>query len=417
MSAEEFADFMTKSTTPYQYIEYARPLLLNRGYVELFESDLPDEIPNRFFIVRDGRSLIAVDIGGFKSAVVFAAHNDSPQLKLKPIFDSSAADLCTARVVNYAGGLANTWYGRDLKAAGAVIVKDENGNLKRVNFSSNKAIGTIPMPYDFSKGLQFSADRENGMNPILGLRGSELLPFIAKTIGYPVDSILSHDISLVDARPATIINENIITSPRLDDLSSAYSCLKGFIESEAKDTVNILAIFDSEEIGSRTRTGALSDQLGTVWELLSTKTDILSLKARSLIVSCDTAHLQHPNYDGMGEVKHQLRPGGGIVIKTSYKSNYAFDVGGNALLTEAAIRGQIKYQVLGTKNGPRGGGTIGPKMEMLEGVTTVDTGVACLAMHSCREMMDVEDIDEHVKLVKYVFNNFEELRLYAMANL
>lgn len=414
MSAEAFADFMTKSTTPYQYVEYARPLLIERGYKELSESNFPSEIPNRFFFVRDGRSVIAVDIGGFKSAVVVAAHNDSPQLKLKPKFMNQSGNVSTARTVNYAGGLANTWYGRDLQAAGAVIVKD-NGKLKRVTFRSEKAIGTIPVPYDFTKGLQFTADRENGMNPILGLAGADLLKYISEKINYPVDSIVSHDISLVDARPATLIG-NMITSPRLDDLSSAYSCLRAFLDSNAKDNINILAIFDSEEIGSKTRTGALSDELGTVWQLLSTKTDILSLKARSLLLSCDAGHIQHPNYENIGEPLHQMKPGGGVIIKTSYKSNIAFDDGGDALMREAAIRGNVKHQILGPKNGPSGGGTIGPKIEYLEGVTTLDTGVGCYAMHSCREMMNVDDVDSLINLLKYILNNFEELRTFTMAN-
>lgn len=414
MNAQAFADFMTYSTTPYQYVDYARPLLLECGYKELSESNFPSEIPNRFFFVRDGRSIIAVDIGGFNSAVVVAAHNDSPQIKLKPKFNSTSGNVSSVRTVNYAGGLANTWYCRDLQAAGAVIVND-NGKLKRVNFRSEKTIGTITVPYDFSKGLQFTSDREGGMNPIIGSSSADLLKFIADKIGYPVDSIVSHDISLVDARPATLIG-NMITSPRLDDLSSAYSCLRAFLNSKAKDNVNILAIFDSEEIGSRVRTGAVSDELETVWQLLSTKTDILSLKAKSLLLSCDAGHIQHPNYENLGEPLHQLKPGGGVIIKTSYKSNYAYDDGGDALMKEAAIRSKVRYQLSGTKNGPSGGGTIGPKIEYINGVTTIDTGVGCYAMHSCREMMNVDDIDALVDLLRYILENYEELRTYTIAN-
>ena len=411
MTAQAFADFMTESTTPYQYVDYARPRLIERGYVELSETNFPSEIPNRFFFVRDGRSIIAADIGGYKSAVVICAHNDSPQIKLKPTFENDKSEICTARTVNYAGGLANTWFSRDLKAAGAIIVKDE-GKLKRVTFQTPKAIGFIPIQHDWTKALQFTADRENGMNPVLGLSKSELLPYISKLIQWPISSFVSHDISLVDARPATLIN-NMITSPRLDDLSSAYSCLRAFLDSKAQDTINVLAIFDSEEIGSNTHTGALSDQLNTLWKLLSTKTDIPSLKARSLLISSDAGHLQHPNYENLGEEFHQLKPGGGIIIKVSYKASYAFDDFANVLLVEAAKRANVKYQLLAPKNGRRGGATIGPKIEANEGITTIDTGVACYAMHSCRESMNVDDIDSLVELFKYVYNHFEELRVFS----
>ena len=85
-------------------------------------------------------------------------------------------------------------------------------------------------------------------------------------------------------------------------------------------------------------------------------------------------------------------------------------------MKETAIRSKVKHQILGTKNGPSGGGTIGPKIEYINGVATIDTGVGCYAMHSCREMMDVDDIDSLVNLLEYILMNFEELRTYTMVN-
>jgi aspartyl aminopeptidase len=62
--ASESAEFLTKSPTPYHFCEYSRSLLVPAGYVEVSEHHLPSTLPPKFFLVRDGKTLLAFNMGG-----------------------------------------------------------------------------------------------------------------------------------------------------------------------------------------------------------------------------------------------------------------------------------------------------------------------------------------------------------------
>ncbi|KAH0791931.1 Clan MH, family M18, aspartyl aminopeptidase-like metallopeptidase [Histomonas meleagridis] len=415
---KRFADFLTQSTTPYQFVTYARPLLVEQGYVEIIEGNFPSELPNRAFWVRDGKALIAFDIGGIESSVIVAAHNDSPLIKLKKKDNIVNKNVSLAVNGSYAGGLSYTWYGRDLKVAGALFVKEKNDIVMKV-VETKKPIATIPFPstsvyQNSNRGLIFSTNRDTNLTPIIGMlpNTKTVIDYICSEYNIDPLSVVSFDLSFVDSRPATV-NGDLICSGRLDDLSSSYACLHGFLESKSINTINILAIFDSEEIGSKTRTGALGNCIDITYEYICKckGIDYLALKANTLFLSCDSAHCQHPNYEG--ESKSQLPIGTGVALKTTAKSSYASDDKGLILVTEAAKRANVPYIITRPKNGPSGGGTIGPKVEKLLGVATLDIGPGNYAMHSCRELMSWKDAEAELKLISYLLNNFEELRKYA----
>ena len=54
------------------------------------------------------------------------------------------------------------------------------------------------------------------------------------------------------------------------------------------------------------------------------------------------------------------------------------------------------------------GSTIGPAIAALTGIRTVDVGISSLSMHSIRETIGVEDIDNSIKLFKVFYKNFRE---------
>jgi aspartyl aminopeptidase len=82
--ADEFAAFLTKSGTLYNFYELARSLLLHSGFPELSELQCCVALPSKFFVVRDGKSFLAFRLDSPASAVIIGAHNDSPVLKVKP---------------------------------------------------------------------------------------------------------------------------------------------------------------------------------------------------------------------------------------------------------------------------------------------------------------------------------------------
>ena len=55
------------------------------------------------------------------------------------------------------------------------------------------------------------------------------------------------------------------------------------------------------------------------------------------------------------------------------------------------------------------GSTIGPTISALTGVRTVDAGMPQLSMHSCREVMGVEDLEHGFNLFTGFFRHFREI--------
>ena len=89
--AEDFCTFMDICTDPISFTNWADKVLSSRGFTKISESKLPDVAPLKGYIIRSNKTLIAYNIGDYKSAVIAAAHSDSPCIKLKTNFDSNTA--------------------------------------------------------------------------------------------------------------------------------------------------------------------------------------------------------------------------------------------------------------------------------------------------------------------------------------
>jgi aminopeptidase I len=61
------------------------------------------------------------------------------------------------------------------------------------------------------------------------------------------------------------LSKEILFAPRIDDKLCSWAALEGLIEAskdlEGRGTVNICALFDDEEIGSKLRQGAMGNLL------------------------------------------------------------------------------------------------------------------------------------------------------------
>lgn len=85
-----------------------------------------------------------------------------------------------------------------------------------------------------------------------------LLLDISKKTGIPVDNIVDLDLCFADAQPAQVvgINEEFISSPRLDNLFSSWAALAALTkpevnqEIETSSYINVICLFDHEECGS-----------------------------------------------------------------------------------------------------------------------------------------------------------------------
>lgn len=95
---------------------------------------------------------------------------------------------------------------------------------------------------------------------------------------------------------------------------------------QVKGNVNAIALFNHEEIGSVSTSGAMGSLLPTLLSRLSpTPQTYAQSVARSFLLSCDMTHAIHPNYTSKHEENHRPIINGGIALKNNAKQRYATD--------------------------------------------------------------------------------------------
>ena len=122
----------------------------------------------------------------------------------------------------------------------------------------------------------------------------------------------------------------------LDNLLSSFCAVEALIESISPESqaasdaqvapanVNVIALFNHEEIGSVSSTGAQSSLLLSLLNRLSPTPQTLHQSiARSFLISSDMGHGVHPNYASKHEENHRPQLNGGVVIKTNAKQRYS----------------------------------------------------------------------------------------------
>ncbi|KAK8893473.1 hypothetical protein M9Y10_021895 [Tritrichomonas musculus] len=411
---EEICQFIQNCPTPFQFAQVASRLLLDAGYTELHENeDWGENPPKKGFVIREKRALIAFNIGGYESGIIVGTHCDSPVLRLDQNCEKVKTKYQVLDCNNYGGGIWMRWIDRPLRLAGCVIKK----NHEIVPFDSIDPIAVIPSLAVHFGNLQKNDHQANITNPIFALPNSTTLKqYICKKLNLEEWQIAAHELSLVDAYPPKIIgvNKQFLSSQRIDNLTSTFSAIKAFLASEPNNTVNILTVFDFEEIGSNTSTGAKGDFLTTILhKILPTynSNKFNAFIARSLVVSSDNAHAVHPNYSSKHDVMHAPPMGSGVVLKKSPGVQYATDMASSYPLKKAAEVSGVPLQYLINRNDIPSGSTIGPHVSTLVGIPTVDIGQPQLAMHSIRELVTVKDVEYNTKLLIELYNHYEDYRL------
>lgn len=97
--------------------------------------------------------------------------------------------------------------------------------------------------------------------------------------------------------------------------------------------MNCIALFNHEEIGSVSTSGAESSLIPFLLQRLSpTPGAYAQSVARSFLISADMGHAVHPNFASKHEDNHAPRLNGGVVIKTNAKQRYASDAIGSFIV-------------------------------------------------------------------------------------
>lgn len=415
---EKFFDFMNASPSAFHAIDNIVKELDEDCFSTFSEKENWQLFPGRKgYVVRNGSALIAFALPnkqpmGFH---IFSAHSDSPCFRIKENpqmpFDGKYVRLNCEK---YGGMILSSWLDRPLSVAGRVIVnKDNELETRLVNVDKNVAIipnVAIHMNSDINKGYEYKP--QNDMLPLFCECGNDKAfdEMIAREAGVDAKDILGSDLFLYPREKAGYVglNDEFISSPRLDDLACVYSGMRGIIDAEGGDYIKVLAVFDNEEVGSGTKQGAdstfLEDTLYRIAQTLSySRTDYLKLLANSFMVSADNAHAAHPAMASKADPVNKPCMNGGVVIKFNGNQRYATDAYSAAFLRKLCMENEICTQNYANNSDIPGGSTLGNISTAHVSIPTVDIGLAQLSMHSACETMGARDLKDMIKLCTKFF--------------
>lgn len=402
-------DFIAHCPTAFHTAATVCEALTAAGYTRLAESDAWTlEAGRGYFVSRGASSVIAFRapeaFGGF---VIAAAHGDSPAPKIKENADLKSEDYTELSVEPYGGMIFSTWFDRPLSVAGRVIVRTEDGIAARL---CDLGVPTVVIPNvaihmnrTMNDGTKLNAAVD--LLPLYGGADAEpLRARVADSLGVAVDDILSADLFVYNPQAGVEWN-GYISAPRLDDLQCVYAALHGFLDAGCGAAAKVLAVFDNEEVGSRTQQGAASTFLCDVLRRVSAAfgRDYDAAVAGSLMLSCDNAHAIHPNHPEYADKNHRVRMNGGVVIKYNANRNYATDAWSAALFRVICTRAGVPVQLYANRADMPGGSTLGNIANTQVSLPTVDIGAAQLAMHSAYETAGAADTAYLYRAIKQAF--------------
>lgn len=411
---QQLFDYLNAGTSAFHVIEHSRAVLTAAGFEELGLKDQWNlSKGGRYFCVPFGTTLYAFTIGEncelSNGIHIGGAHTDFPTLKVKPnpeIFSHGYVQLNTEV---YGGPILNTFFDRPLSLSGKVVTRGERYDKPQIHLLDFKR----PVLYLPNLAIHMSRDvNEKGapidnqrhLLPMLGMLNDSLnkdmkfTDLLAAELHVDSSDILDYDLCIypMDTPKLVGISEEFISAPRLDDITSVSALIHGLIESSNTDRVNLVCLFDNEEVGSLSKQGADSNLasviIGKIWQSFGKNmVDCMADISDGLMISVDVAHAYHPNYPAPQDITNYPVLNGGFILKTASNQSYAWDPEILGALIDLCDRKQIPVQRFVKQSNTRGGGTIASVISSHLPMRTADLGVGLLAMHSACEMMGMKD--------------------------
>ncbi len=384
-------DFLNESYTAYHAAANVCRYLDENGFVRLTLGEKWNlSLNGKYYITRNGSSVIAFKIGKNKVFNICESHTDSPSLKIKGgrIVEG---DLKRLNVEQYGGGLLYSFLDRPLKIAGRILTETPDGLKQELVVSDyNVVIPSLAIHHNPNANSNLSLNPQTDMLPIWSQSETDLYGSLTD------EKVIDADLYVVpDCRSfESGAKGEFLSSSRLDNLTSVYSSVTALVNCSASD-IAVAACLDNEEIGSGTRQGSpefISQALTAICCALNmNETEILSAKENGLVLSVDNGHAFHPAHNEKADPVNKTSLNGGVVIKRH--PNYATDGLSAAVLKKLLQTNNVKYQEYFNRSDVRCGSTLGLVTSKTLGMKTCDIGIAMLAMHSACETCGARDVD------------------------
>lgn len=427
IEVQQLFEYLKAGTSAFHVIDHSRQVLTKAGFQELKLKDTWNlEKGGRYFCVPFDTTLYAFTIGAdcdlSNGIHIGGAHTDFPAMKIKPnpeIFSHGYMQLNTEV---YGGPILNTFFDRPLSLSGKVVTRGERYDKPISHLVDFKA----PVLYLPNLAIHMNRevndkgapiDNQKHLLPMLGTvndtlnKDTTFVELLAKHLGVDAKDILDYDLCIyaLDEPKLVGLTEEFISAPRLDDITSTSALIHGLIESQNKDRVNLVCLFDNEEVGSLSKQGADSTLasviIGKIWQAFGKNmVDCMTDISDGLMISVDVAHAYHPNYPAPQDITNYPIMNKGFILKTASNQSYAWDPEILGALIDLCEQKEIPVQRFVKQSNTKGGGTIASVISSHLPMRTADLGVGLLAMHSACEMMGVKD---QVALARFAKAFFE----------
>jgi len=419
-AARALLDFIDASPSPWHAAANVARRLREAGYRELDEREDWTVGPgSSFFTLRDGSSLAAVRIGdgdpardGFR---IIGAHTDSPGLRVKPDGARAHGPIAGVDVEVYGGPILATFADRDLTLAGRVMVRAGDAHAARLVHLRDPLLRLPTLAIHMNRkvneeGLRF--DLQDELPLLLSGRDPETAPenafrdLLARAVEVDPGAILSFELAVADTQPGAFFgpSREFIADSQLDNLASCHAAAEALLQAPPGAGVQVVALFDHEEVGSQSFKGAegtfLADVLQRVSESLGLSAgEYRRAIAASTLLSADMAHAFHPGYARYYDEHQRALVNGGPVLKINAKQRYATDAWTEATFARLCEAAGVTGQKYVHRNDLPCGSTIGPISAARLGVRCLDVGNPMWSMHSLRESAGTHDHAAMIRLM------------------
>ncbi|MFV0372006.1 MAG: M18 family aminopeptidase [Azonexus sp.] len=415
-AAHALIDFIAASPSPWHAVASAGAELEAAGFTALDETARWSLEPGgRYYVTRGDSALIAFTLGRDPALglTLIGAHTDSPGLRVKPQPADSQHGLDRLAVEVYGGPILATFADRDLSLAGRVVLRGAQDaepqtrllhivrpllRLPNLAIHMNREVNEA--------GLKFNKQTE--LPPIFATSSELAAPerfrqLLADHLGVAAAQVLTWELAVCDTQKGVFwgADQAFIAAPQLDNLASCHAALRALIETassapESRRKTALIALFDHEEVGSESGTGAggrfLEDVLARIARQQGLDAeDWQRALRRSFFISADMAHAWHPNFPQAYEPGHRIRVNGGPVIKYNANQRYSTNAESAARFIALCAKAGVPCQHYAHRSDLGCGSTIGPILAARLGIPAIDIGSPLWAMHSLRESAGAAD--------------------------
>ncbi|AOR24603.1 M18 family aminopeptidase [Clostridium taeniosporum] len=418
--AKQLLNFINNSKSAFHGAHEVKSILDKEGFIEIKECDKWNlKHGGKYYVMKNESAIIGFEIGngdiaeeGFR---LIGAHTDSPGFRIKPHAEITVENhYVKLNTEVYGGPILSTWFDRPLSVAGRVTLKGNNPLKPEVKLVDlNKPVLIIPslaihMNRSINEGYKYN--RQKDTLPLLTIatekleKDGYLIKLISESLNVDEKEIVDFDLFLYEYEKGCLfgMNEEFISSGRLDDLWMVYAGLVALLQSKNNKATKVLVALDNEEIGSLTSQGANSSLLENILERITLalgkdREDFKRSLSNSVMISADLAHALHPNYAEKHDPTNRPLIGEGPVIKIAASGSYSTDSYEATIFKQVCEKANVPCQEFVNRSDVKGGTTIGPITASKLNIPVIDMGAPLLSMHSIRELASVKDNEYTIK--------------------